>query len=472
MKRLIFLLSGLPLLFFFGCRDDSADNPKFGEQDVPNIYVGWQTVMAYKLGDTIKIVPQVSPADGATYRWTLDGKEIATTKDLSYALNEFLVNVALKFEVTRNGVSNSRTATVLVTKNFEPKPNKKKLVGFLTKNGSLDDIDWGSITHLVISSAAVQLDGSVNLAFLQTMNLPTLLAYAHHYGVYVILEFSGNINYLNSSCYYDSWNFYTPAVADPEGMASKIEKTMKDYGFDGVNIYMDKASVTGLYDNPAAVKVFYQTVADKIKSSKHTIDGKEYDYLLTMSVIGGWTREAFGGVANMPEYDFVNVLAFLDEDIVNVPRSMGTVAYANTEIADWLNWASLGPIEDPTRLILVAPAPGIRYFGIPATYTWPTWDNFTEYISYRDILSRYSAQFPGIPTRNPAVLVLKENNNDRNKEVDKIYYNGLKDMERRVDLIVVPNNLGGVGLWSLESDTQDPASSLLKTLKATLDKYE
>ena len=475
MKQLSFLLSGWSLLLFFGCVNDSADNPAFGDQDVPSIYVGWQTSMAYKIGETIHIEPKVSPSDGATYRWTLDGREIATTKDLSYTLTELLVNAELKFEVARNGVSNSRTATVFVTKDFVPKPNKLKLVGFLTKNGSMDDIDWESITHLVISSATVKADGTLELAMPQ-LNMPALLAIAHHYGVYVLLEVSGAIISINSSCLYDSWTFYTPAVANPDGLAANIEKMMKDYGFDGVNIYMDKASTTGSYENPAAVKTFYEKVAEKIKGSKHTIDGKEYDYLLTLSVVGGWTREALaagtGGsganVTNMPQYDWIHVLAFLDEDIVNVPRSHGTVAYARTEINNWLNWASLGPIDNPSRLVLIAPAAGIRYYGIPANYTWPTWDDFTQYISYRDICLRY----PDAPTRSPAVIVVIDNYNNRNKEVDKTFYNGLKDMEDRVNQIVIPNNLGGTGLWSLESDAQDPFLSLLQRLKTTLDKYE
>jgi hypothetical protein len=475
MKQLAFLLLGLSLFIFSGCVNDSADNPAFGEKDIPSIYVGWQTSMAFKIGTTINIEPKVSPSDGATYRWTLDGYEIATTKDLSYTPSELLVNSELKFEVTRNGVSNSRKATVFVTKDFVPKPNKLKLVGFLTKNGVMEDIDWGSITHLVISSATVKADGTLDFAMPQ-LNMTALLAVAHHYGVYVLLEISGVINYINSGCLYDSWTFYTPAVANPEGMAANIEKMMKDYGFDGVNIYMDKASTMGSYEKPAAVKTFYETVAEKIKGSKHTIDGNEYDYLLTMSVLGGWTKESLGvgtggsgaNVVNMPQYDWINVLAFLDEDIVNVPRSHGTVAYARTEISSWLNWASLGPIEDPSRLVLIAPASGIRYYGIPATYTWPTWDNFTQYISYRDICLKY----PDAPTRNPAVIIVIDNYNNRNREVDKTYYNGLKDMEDRVNQIVIPNKLGGTGLWSLESDAQDPAISLLMRLKTTLDRYE
>lgn len=471
MKQLIFILTGLSLLFFFGCVDDSADNPTFGENDMPHIYVGWLYTMAYRAGDTIKIEPQVSPSDGATYLWTFDGNTIATTKDLKYKLSdELLGSYKLKFEVTRNGVSNSREATVLLTKEFVPKLNKHKLIGFLSWDASPDDVDWGAITHLVVTSAVVNEDGTLKASFAQ-LNIPVLLAFAHSHGVYVTLQISGVINYINSGCLYDSRTFYNPATTNPDVLADNIVKIMTDYGFDGVDIYMDKA-IDVKYDDPAAIKVFYEKVAEKIKSSTHTIDGKEYDYLLSMSVVGGWTKTSLGGVVNLPQYDWVNVLAFLDEDIVGVPRSHGTVAYASTEISNWLNWLDCGPVTDPSRLVLIAPDAGIRYYGIPSTFTWPTWDNFAQYINYRDLCSTYTNLDVPVPLRNPARIVITDNYNNPNLYVDMIYYNGLRDMQRRVDVVVIPNNLGGIGLWSLSGDTHDPATSLLTALKETLDNYE
>ncbi|MDR0508166.1 MAG: hypothetical protein LBH32_15320 [Dysgonamonadaceae bacterium] len=464
MKQIKYLLALLPLFGFFACVDDSAENPPFGEKDVPHIYVTWQTNMAYKLGQTMTFTPMVSPSDGATYRWTLNGEEISTEKDLSYPLNNFLFNAELKFEVTRNSVSNSRKASVLVTKDFVPKQNLRKLVGFLTKNGTLDDVDWQSITHLVVSSAVVKEDGTLDLAMMQTLDIPTLMAFAHHYGVYVILEVSGVINYLNSGSLYGSLTFYNPAVNNPRALTDKISQLVTDYDFDGVNIYMDEC-IAENYDNPAAVKEFYEMVADKIKSSKNIIDGTEYDYLMSLSVIGGWTRGALAGVVNLPQYDYVFVLAFLNENLS--PVSHGSVQYAADEIRAWLTWSGL-QVADPSRLILVAPAVGIRYFGVPAEFTWANLEQHIEYISYRDICGAYT----DAPTKIPAVIVLKENNNDPKKEVDKIYYNGLRDMERRINEVIIPNNLGGIGLWSLESDEKNTEKSLLKKIKTILDTNE
>jgi hypothetical protein len=463
MKQLKYILIlCLPLFTFFGCVDDSADNPGFGEKDIPHIYLDWQANMAYKLGQTMKFEPQVSPSDGATYRWTLNGEELSTEKDFSYTLDDFLFNAELKFEVTRNGISNSRTANILVTKDFAPKQTSKKIFGFLTKDGSLGDVDWENITHLVVSSAVVNADGSLDLSFTQSLNMPMLVAFAHHYGVYVIVEVSGIIRYLNSLPLYGSLTFYDAALKTPDVLTANIANLMTAYNFDGVNIYMDKSTAES-YADPAGLKDFYIKVGDKIKSENHTIDGKEYDYILSMSVVGGWTRGSLAGMVNLPQYDYVQVLAFLNEN--TSPQAHSDPTFAGTEITAWLTWAGMG-VDDPSKLILVAPAVGLRYFGIPANYTWANLEQFTEYIPYRDIC----AQYPDKLSQNP--IVIKDNSGSATKELDKIYFESQRYIERKVNEIVVPRGLGGMGLWSLENDSQDPALSLLVKMKTTLETTE
>jgi GH18 family chitinase len=63
--------------------------------------------------------------------------------------------------------------------------------------------------------------------------------------------------------------------------------------------------------------------------------------------------------------------------------------------------------------------------------------------------------------------VIKENNNIKTVEVDKIYYDGLRDIIRKAELVKT-QDLGGMGLWSLENDSRDPAKSLLRQIKESL----
>ena len=455
LKYILFLI--LPLFAFYGCEDDDGSNPGFGEKEIPHIYVTWSENMAYKVGDIVSIEPQISPSDGATYKWTLNGEVISTEKDLSYRIPDYLVGV-LKFEVTRNEVSNSRTANLLVPQPFKPKTYNKKAIAFLTENGSISDVDWENITHLVVSSAEIGKDGAIKTTFVDKINPSVLSQFAHHYGVYVLMEASGVLkSYLNAAPLYGSYTFYNAAIGDKQvDLAKNIIAKADELGFDGINIYMDKANTdNGLFGEPAKLKAFYEAVAANVTETKN-IDGEDYPYLLTMSVVGGWTRGSLAGVVNIARYDWVNVLAFGAEDLDAVPHSAQW--YAEQEVGVWLGWQ--GPIA-PSRVVLGVPAFGLRYFGVPAGYAWDNLENFTEYISYKDICSKHS----DAPSKS--VVVIKENNGDKSKEVDKIFYDGLSNIEQKAEY-AKSKDLAGMALWSIESDSKQSGQSLMKKINESL----
>jgi|GEM_PF-844747 len=447
-------------LIFNGCVDDSGSNPEFGDKDIPRIYINWQANMAYKLGQTVVLEPIVSPSDGATYNWTLNGETISTGKDLNYQLNDFLIDAELKFEVTRNGVSNHRVASLLVTKDFEPKANKLKSFGYLTANGTVGDVDWQNITHLIITSVVVNDDGSLDTSLLQDLDMELITTFAHHYGVYVLLEMSGVITYLNAMSAYDSRTFYNAAVNNADLLVANMQALVFANGLDGVSIYMDKP-ISENYDDPEALKVFYEKIGTAFKSEVNLIDGQEYPYVMSLSLFGGWTRGAMVGMVNIPQFDYIQMLAFSFEDLAPGPHS--SPDQAATEIATWLSW--LGPINDSKKIILVAPAFGLRYFGTPADYTWGNLWQYTEYLGYRYLCATY----PDVPSNN--VIVITENGGDPNVAVNKIFYNGFADIDGKIGL-VTNYNLGGMGLWSLENDSRSPSESLIRKIRESLDNLE
>ncbi len=451
MKALKYLLFAIiPLFIFSGCENDDADNPVFADNEMPRIFMDWQANLARKLGETLTLSPVVSPSDGATYKWTLDGEVISTDRELNYALNEVLVNAELKFEVTRNNISNSRQAEILVVNDFIPKDFTYKVVGYLTERGSIADVDWENISHLILSSVDVDTNGELDLSVFEGIDTEVLAAFAHHYGVQVLLEISGNINYLNAVATYGSWTFYDQAVgATQDAFVDKIVALMKEKNLDGINIYMDKA-IDGAYVDPTTLKTFYEKVGTKLKSEKNTIDGNEYDYLLSMSVYSGWTNAALLGMVNIPTYDWINVLAFAAEDLN--PGLHSSVSFATGQANQWLNWYGVAR----SRIVLATPAFGLRYFGNPANYTWANLGEFTEYMTYASICSKY----PDAPSTN--TIVVKDG-----AEVDKTYYDGLDDIKQKADYIV-SNNMGGMALWSLESDSKDASKSLLKKINDSL----
>ena len=459
LKYFFFLI--LPLFAFYGCEDDDGSNPSFGSEDVPHIYVNWQETFAYKLGQTMRFEPNVSPSDNATYKWTLNGTVISEDKDLLYPLNELLINAPLKFEVTRNGITNHRQAEVVVVNDFEPKVINKKAIAFLTGNGSVSDIDWQNISHLIISSVVVDVNDAgkwvLDDTHVKELDFNLITTLAHHYGVYVMLEFSGKLSsYMNAVTAYESYTFYNAAIseAEHEALITAIVAKADNLGVDGINIYMDKSTAENFTD-PASLKRFYEKLAAAVPDTK-TIDGNDYHYLMSMSLYGGWTRGAQAGHVNILRYDWLNLIAFAFENTEPSPHAS---LWASTNEAElWMGWQGY---VAPSRIVLAAPAFGLRYFGKPVEYNWGNLWQFTEYMPYKDIC----AQYPDAPSTD--VIILKENGGDPNVEVNKIYYDGLNSVRQKAEY-ALSKDIAGVALWSVENDSKIQSQSLMKKINESL----
>ncbi|MDR1348113.1 MAG: hypothetical protein LBJ63_06780 [Prevotellaceae bacterium] len=442
----IFLGSMLLLLFGMSCTNDDVDNPAFGDDDVPVIFVDWAENMAFSIGDVIRINPQVSPSDGIACKWIFNDEVVSTDKNLEYTVTEFGTFV-LKFEVERNGITNSRMASVLVVKPFEPKTYSKKSIAYITVDGSVADVPWNDITHLVVSSAIIGADGLPDLTFggRTTLDISTLISTAHNYGVFVMLEFSGAITYLNAMHAYGSLNFYSAAVAaNRDAFVNNLVQIAIDNKFDGINIYMDKAD-DGAYLDPVTLKDFYEKLGIAVKSVKNSLNGIEYDYLLSMSVYGGWTNATLSGMVNIPAYDWINVMAFAAEDLT--PGAHSATWYFTDQINQWLNLYGVAP----SRIVGVAPAFGLRYFGNPGDYTWGNLWEYTEYIPYRTLCAAY-----------PNAHEVNQQATDNG-----IFYDGFPAIEAKAQY-VNDNNLGGMALWSAENDSRDETKSLMKKINVLL----
>jgi hypothetical protein len=449
MKTINNIIFSSLLLLFAGisCTNDDGENPAFGDRDMPRIYMDWAENLAYKVGDVIQLSPQISPADGATYKWFFNGEVVSTEQNLIYTVTEF-GSFLLQFEVERNGVKNSRMANVLVVKPFEPKTYNKKAVAYITVDGAVSDVPWDDVTHLIVSSVVAGADGSLDMTFggRTTLDIATLISTAHNYGVYVMLEVSGVITYLNAAHLYESLTFYNAAVGgSQDGLVNTLIQTIIDNSFDGLNVYMDKAD-GGAYVDPATLRIFYEKLGTALKAIKNNVDNVDYDYLLSMSVYAGWTNASLADMVNIPTYDWINVLAFAAEDLTPGAQSAGW--YFTEQINYWLN-APHSVV--PSRIVGAVPAFGLRYFGNVADYTWGNLWEHTEYIPYRTLCSTY-ANAPDV----------------NQQAVDNgLFYDGFPAIEEKAQFVMA-NDLGGMALWSVDSDSTDPAKSLMKKINTAL----
>ena len=98
-----------------GCSTNEESQVVFGKNELPKIYmVSWQTNQSVLIGKAIVFSPSVSPSDGATYKWTLDGVVISTEKNLNYIVTNAPGSYNFRFDVERNGQTTYRTAIIKV----------------------------------------------------------------------------------------------------------------------------------------------------------------------------------------------------------------------------------------------------------------------------------------------------------------------------------------------------------------------
>ncbi len=75
-------------MFMSSC-EDTAENPAFEEDAVPRIF-GWIEGGKYFLdiSDELVLDMPVSPSDGATYKWLIDGVQVSDERVLRHSFTE------------------------------------------------------------------------------------------------------------------------------------------------------------------------------------------------------------------------------------------------------------------------------------------------------------------------------------------------------------------------------------------------
>lgn len=442
MKIINYILISTLILAFFSCEED-VTNPEFAEDAIPAIHVDWQSQMALDYGDTIKYAPQVSPSDGAVYEWLLNDEVISNERELVYKVEQE-GELTLKFRVTRNGVENSRTGTLIVVKPFEPKEYNKKMVGFITTNGSPEDVQWDEITHLVVSSATVQSpDMPVDTTFADAeFDIGTLVSTAHNYGVYVLLDVTGKINYQNAIGSWGELGFYN-TVIDEVKRNKLIEDVLlfvENNGFDGINLYLNNTSLGPSFEDPDAVTAFFNQFAESLPQ-----EGPNGEFFFTASVPGGWTASALSMVAAIDRFDWYHVMAIGGYDLTPVHHAS---MWSFTSQADaWINHGA-----SAEELVMVFPAFGVHYaFPEGVDITWGNVDLYVTWPGFREILTID----PDAETKNVV------------DQDDGIFYDGHNEVGAKAQYIL-DNGLGGLAVWSLENDSKDPGKSLSVKAKMSL----
>lgn len=440
--------SFLIVLMFSACQDDNASNPSFADDEMPCIYMDWAGTYVYKVGDVIKFAAQVSPADGATFRWLVDDMVVSETTSVEYTI-ESAEPFTLRFEVERNGIKNFRMAQVTVTKDFEAKTYDNAVMGVLTMGGNPSMIQWDYITHLMISSLTVSDEsGSLNLPDAAALaNLKTAVSLAHNNGVYAIIDISGSIVFPAGSGIYNetAFNMVATDAVKRAQLIANIKTFVDEYELDGVNIYLNNLNNdAGKLQNPEELVVFMNELGEVFPAER---EAPWNHFFLTASVPMAWNNYEFYFLGRVPRLDWINLMLFGGTDLTPVHHA-----------PDWQVSDNITRFRDAAGIPVSKMMVGVAAFGIkydiPAGVS-PTWGNLDSFLSY--------------PTYNEIVAMDPDaaGKSELTQGSASLFYTGVSAPENSVNskaAIIKEAGAKGMFIWAMDYDTQNPGTSLTQAV--------
>lgn len=466
ISNLLFVL--LASLLVHSCTDDKSMS-EFDEQALPKIYMsGWPSAITATVGDVLSYSPLVSPSEGASYAWTIDDEVISTERELAYTLPTE-GTFTLKFEVNRFNVSTFRKASLKVNKAiipeppfepeaFTPKSYVTKAIGFFdVEMGDPTTIAWDNITHLVLSSALVQADGTVQYPFGGAeKEVRDIVNRAHSNGVYVMLQVAGEHDPIQGKNVYNSFNFYNVAIDNTRNdrFIENLYAYVNKNGLDGINVFMDKAIQSSVgYPEADKLVAFYQ----KMAAAKPAQSLTGHEFYLTMNLINGalTTRGCQDSFVGLDGWDWYYVMVFGIEN--KSVTSHAPQQQLKDELIYWIETKG----HPKEKFVIVISAIAIVYdyslVGGKDKVTDSNVSQCTDFIKYSELFTMF-----------PELDVANLNNLDKyTMQYDGIRYDGLPWVGTKIGYFNNPG-AGGIALWKIDFDTQNPSTSMMHYIKTRL----
>ena len=427
----------------------------------PVIYMdGWASTRSGVVGDTLRLSPLVSPAEGCGFTWTWGEAVISRERSLAYELEEE-GEFTLTFEVDYQGARTHRTSLLTVRPKpveeppfepdpFVPKSYKKKAVAFFdTETGDTTRIAWDWITHLVLTAATFQSDGSVDYPYGgDTKALRSLVNTAHHHGVYVMLQYAGLHNTIQGKHVWNSMNFYNRAVDPVQGpaLAAAMVSHAQENALDGISIFMDKAVSSSVgYPEEGQLVSFYQTLHGLRPETSQTGNGFFFSFCtITGALVNAGKLDAF---ASLEGWDWIYTMVFGLEMTYNTALAPQDVV--KSELQHWI-----GLDIDKDKLVVTIPAivgcfdasplggASVTDSNVAQCYTWIPW--YQIFTLVEDTVAN----------------ITSKNNYANVGGYQWIRYDGFPWIGTKAGYLNSPG-AGGMALWKLNFDAQEQEASMM-----------
>ena len=319
------------------------------------------------------------------------------------------------FTVTKDGVSEDYE--VVLADYAEDQTVEQAVFGYVQPADwnfdlCIDRIDWTNITHMLLSFAYVNADGTLNTSTLDKF-IQQLIDKARANGVKPVISIR-------------STGVFSQAISTAElreTLAGNIVAYAKKYDLDGIDIDYEE----------------YETVAanlDNLHDLFRRIRGKmDSGMIMTCAIIGsGWVKY---GTQWHTYFDYVNVMSYDSISDKKIPQQHSSYEKFVSDIENCHTQFGI-----PYSKIVG----GVPFYG----YSWdnlPGTDSALG-ITFRSIMDYYR-------DKNPEAKNLDH--------IGDTYYNGQETIRRKCEY-ARKNRIGGVMIWQLFQDSLEPDESLLNVV--------
>lgn len=445
--NIFFLLLCFISIITGSCKDDSANNPVFGEDEIPYIYTDMQETASAIAEEVTEFKVLVSPADDkTTVKWLLEKEVIGTKASLVYTFPT-AGTYRLRIEVTRNGLLNYRNFTLTVApptpKPEEPEeptdPKIKKVIFSYLSNGAFGTrtIAWNKMTHLCVMGSATADGGIQSMTAIQGNTATVKEGQAKGVKILMSIALDGIMK--------------TMTEASRIALGEKALKAVKDYELDGIDIIFEGwvGSSNGGSDKAENLPfvAHLNALSQQLKTGLKALGEKK---LLTIGVKGdhtSWgTQNAYNGDFSMFEQaDYINVMIY---SFTGSWASSPVAQHSSFEhfVGAATQWSVKNNISK-SKLLLGVPAYAMEF----QNQTSPTG---AKHKAYKAILAEYPAENPA--TKDEFIT----------SDGKVVYYNGHPLVQKKADY-VKENDYAGIMLFELSEDSEDDATSLLQVIYNT-----
>lgn len=419
-KMNMILLSLFSVLSAFSCNDDKMDM----DRKLEEITFNGPDVIRLHVGETGKYSINV-PADlKATYTWVYNKEILSESTEATFspqASGSGTLTVVIKNENKQYRVIERE---VLVARN-----EGMKVVGYYPSyRDNFTTMNWSKLTHVNLSFARVQADGSLNDSQVRE-KFRYIARDAHANGVYLLLSLGGGGG-------ADEQNSFSTALLNAEARQNIIKnalQTVKDLSLDGIDVdYEDwgwketemnsrkSAALADLLsgfrremEESALLTVsIYINALDDGWYTKEMIDMLDYATLMTYDKTGSWASSEVGPHAPFDYYTGA------------VEKSLD-LGYPKEKII-----------------------PGIPFYG----RIFPDNKPETSYLmTYSEIVETY----PGAENQNAIDGI-------------RLYYDGLPMVKQKTQY-AKDNGIGGVMIWEITQDSPNQSKSLLNAINSIVE---